>query len=56
MGRLHVTQFRFFFCPNAALSAAAAIPFAGWAATGAKFVNKGGKALDAMSTAAKLCG
>ncbi|MEK4114930.1 contractile injection system protein, VgrG/Pvc8 family [Paenibacillus sp. FSL W8-0919] len=38
---------------NAALSAAAAIPFAGWAATGAKFVNKGGKALDAMSTAAK---
>lgn len=38
---------------NAALSAAAAIPFAGWAATGAKFLNKGGKALDAMSTTAK---
>ncbi|MFC7677700.1 HNH endonuclease [Paenibacillus sp. GCM10028914] len=32
---------------NAALSAAAAIPFAGWAATGAKFVNKGAKALKA---------
>ena len=30
---------------NAALSAAAMVPFAGWAATGAKFVNKGRNAL-----------
>ena len=30
---------------NAALSAAAMIPFAGWAATGGKFINKGVKAV-----------
>ncbi|CAI6064816.1 hypothetical protein PAECIP112173_01937 [Paenibacillus sp. JJ-100] len=31
---------------NAALSAAAAIPFVGWAATGAKFVTKGSKLIS----------
>ena len=38
----------------AALSAAAAIPFAGWAATGAKGVIKGGRALDAGGGATSL--
>lgn len=33
---------------NAGLSALAAIPFAGWAATGGKFINKGAKAIDAI--------
>ncbi|WP_339157227.1 contractile injection system protein, VgrG/Pvc8 family [Paenibacillus sp. FSL W8-0186] len=36
---------------NAALSAAAAIPFAGWAATGAKFVKRG---VEAFKTGQKL--
>ena len=36
----------------AALSAAAAIPFAGWAATGGKFAVKGGRAAAAISRGA----
>ncbi len=44
--------------PNAALSATACVPFAGWGATGGKLINKGTKAwngvTDTFSTGKKL--
>ncbi|MGB0930942.1 MAG: PAAR domain-containing protein, partial [Chitinophagales bacterium] len=39
---------------NAALSAAAMVPFAGWAATGGKLAMKGAKGLKAANKAAKV--